>query len=110
MKSHERRAAAMRRELAAAIRKRVEEKYPEPGKVVRQIAHKLGYRYRLHSDLPGKPYLLFPKHRKAILLGFTVQESRVKELEEIGWSVLVIQGSEVSDREALIFKIARFMR
>jgi DNA mismatch endonuclease (patch repair protein) len=32
--------------------------------VVRQVAHALGYRYRLHRrDLPGKPDLVFPSRR-----------------------------------------------
>jgi DNA mismatch endonuclease (patch repair protein) len=36
---------------------------------VRRIAHALGLRYRLHQkDLPGTPDLVFPRHRKAILV------------------------------------------
>jgi DNA mismatch endonuclease, patch repair protein len=36
---------------------------------VRQVAHALGYRFRLHrSDLPGKPDVVFIKKRKAIFV------------------------------------------
>lgn len=32
-----------------------------PERIVRQIVHRMGYRFRLHrSDLPGKPDLAFP--------------------------------------------------
>ncbi|MCK5745258.1 MAG: DNA mismatch endonuclease Vsr [Oricola sp.] len=41
----------------------------KPEIVVRRIAHALGYRFRLHrKDLPGKPDLVFPRLRKAILV------------------------------------------
>ncbi|MGM9428717.1 hypothetical protein [Hydrogenophaga sp. MI9] len=31
--------------------------------------HRLGYRFRLHrKDLPGRPDVVLPKHRKAILV------------------------------------------
>jgi DNA mismatch endonuclease (patch repair protein) len=40
-----------------------------PELAVRKALHRLGYRYRLHlSDLPGKPDLVFPGRRKAILV------------------------------------------
>ena len=42
-------------------------KNTKPEMVVRQLAHRLGYRYRLHrKDLPGKPDLVFPARRKVI--------------------------------------------
>lgn len=40
-----------------------------PELVVRRLAHRLGYRYRLYRrDLPGTPDLIFPKLRKAIFV------------------------------------------
>jgi DNA mismatch endonuclease (patch repair protein) len=40
-----------------------------PERVVRRIAHALGYRFRLHRrDLPGSPDLAFPRHRKVVLV------------------------------------------
>jgi DNA mismatch endonuclease (patch repair protein) len=41
----------------------------KPELVVRSIAHRLGYRFRLHRrDLPGTPDLVFPRLRKVILV------------------------------------------
>jgi DNA mismatch endonuclease (patch repair protein) len=41
----------------------------KPEMVVRQLVHKMGFRYRLHQkDLPGKPDLVFPSRRKAIFV------------------------------------------
>jgi DNA mismatch endonuclease (patch repair protein) len=48
---------------------KVRSKNTAPELVVRKIAHALGYRFRLHrADLPGKPDILFPKHRLAIFV------------------------------------------
>lgn len=42
-------------------------KNTSPEIVVRQVVHKLGYRFRLHrTDLPGRPDLTFPS-RKAVI-------------------------------------------
>jgi DNA mismatch endonuclease (patch repair protein) len=58
--SKERRSANMR-----AVRSR----NTRPEIRVRQIAHGLGYRFRLHRrDLPGKPDIVFPRHQKAIFV------------------------------------------
>ncbi len=36
---------------------------------VRRIAHKLGFRFRLHrKDLPGSPDIIFPKHRLCLFV------------------------------------------
>lgn len=41
----------------------------KPENRVRQIAHSLGYRFRLYrDDLPGKPDLVFPRHGKVIFV------------------------------------------
>jgi DNA mismatch endonuclease, patch repair protein len=41
----------------------------KPELIVRQLAHRLGYRFRLHrKDLPGKPDLVFVARRKIILV------------------------------------------
>jgi len=47
--------------------KAIKSKGMKPELMVRQLAHKLGYRYRLHRhDLPGRPDLVFPSRRKII--------------------------------------------
>lgn len=41
----------------------------KPERLVRSLAHQLGYRFRLHAkDLPGKPDLVFRSKRKAVFV------------------------------------------
>jgi DNA mismatch endonuclease (patch repair protein) len=48
---------------------KIRSKGTEPEMVVRRLVHSLGFRYRLHTaNLPGKPDLVFPKLRKAIMV------------------------------------------
>lgn len=48
---------------------RVRGKDTAPEMRVRRIAHWMGLRFRLHrKDLPGKPSLVFPKHRLAVFV------------------------------------------
>jgi DNA mismatch endonuclease (patch repair protein) len=47
----------------------IRSKNTKPEFAVRQAAHRLGYRFRLHrADLPGKPDLAFPSRRKVIFV------------------------------------------
>ena len=40
-----------------------------PERIVRQVAHGLELRFRLHrKDLPGRPDLVFPRYRKVIFV------------------------------------------
>ena len=40
-----------------------------PERAVRRIAHGMGLRFRLHrKDLPGRPDLVFPRHRLAVFV------------------------------------------
>lgn len=40
-----------------------------PELLVRQAAHRMGYRFRLHTkDLPGTPDIVFPRRRKIIFV------------------------------------------
>ena len=44
-------------------------KNTKPEVVIRSALHRRGFRFRLHrSDLPGKPDLVFTKHRAVILV------------------------------------------
>ena len=53
----------------SALMARVRDKNTRPELIVRQTAHALGFRFRLHrKDLPGSPDLVFPRHRKAIFV------------------------------------------
>jgi DNA mismatch endonuclease, patch repair protein len=49
--------------------RRIRGKGMKPEILVRQLVHGLGFRFRLHrTDLPGKPDLVLPRHRKIILV------------------------------------------
>lgn len=49
--------------------RRIRKRDTKPEIMVRQIAHKLGYRFRLHRrDLPGSPDVVFPRHRKVVFV------------------------------------------
>ncbi len=51
------------------IMQAVRGKDTRPEWTVRRLLHRLGYRYRLHSDkLPGRPDLVFPGRRKVVFV------------------------------------------
>jgi DNA mismatch endonuclease, patch repair protein len=48
---------------------RVHAKDTQPELIVRQLLHRLGYRYRIHwKHLPGRPDIVFRNRRKAIFV------------------------------------------
>src|SRR5213080_3897737 len=48
---------------------RIRSKDTRPERVVRSMLHMMGYRFRLHrKDLPGKPDIVLPRHRKIVLV------------------------------------------
>lgn len=47
----------------------IRSKNTKPEMVVRRLAHKLGFRFRLHrKDLPGRPDMSFPSRRAVVLV------------------------------------------
>ena len=55
--------SATRSRMMASVRS----KNTAPELAVRKLAHRLGYRFRLHRrDLPGTPDMVFPKYRVAV--------------------------------------------
>jgi DNA mismatch endonuclease (patch repair protein) len=59
--------------MTSAVRSRimraVKSRDTGPEMIVRRLAHRMGYRFRLHCrDLPGKPDLTFPSRRAVILV------------------------------------------
>jgi DNA mismatch endonuclease (patch repair protein) len=51
------------------VMRRVASKDTTPERVVRSLAHQLGYRFRLHrDDLPGTPDLVFPRLRAVVFV------------------------------------------
>ncbi len=56
-------------ELRSRIMRAVKGSDTAPEMAVRRLAHRLGYRFRLHrKDLPGKPDLVFPRLRKVVFV------------------------------------------
>lgn len=122
------------------IMSRIRGRGTKPELVVRRIAHNLGFRFRLHrKDLPGRPDIVFPRHRAVILvhgcfwhrhpgckhasspktrklywknkLEDNVARDRRNEtaLRELGWRVMVIWECETKDREAVAARIKSFL-
>lgn len=57
------------REARSRLMSRVRNRDTGPEMIVRQLTHRLGYRYRLHKkDLPGKPDLVFASRRRVIFV------------------------------------------
>lgn len=110
----------------------------KPELIVRRHLHAGGLRYRLKSLLPGKPDLVFPKHRTVVFvhgcfwhrhsgckfsttpasnvafwqkkfLGNVARDGRVEdELRLEGWTVMVVWECETSTRK--LDAIARRIR
>lgn len=107
---------------------RVSAKDTTPELAVRKQAHAMGLRFRLYRrDLPGRPDLVFPKHRTAVFVHgcfwhrhpncrkATMPKTRtdywhaklrrnserdaeaLKALEELGWRTLVLWECETKD-------------
>jgi DNA mismatch endonuclease, patch repair protein len=56
-------------ERRSANMSRIRSKGSVPEITVRQMAHQLGFRFRLHQkDLPGRPDLVFPRLRKIVFV------------------------------------------
>lgn len=121
------------------IMQAVKSKNTAPELRVRRLLHAMGYRFRLHrKDLPGRPDIVLPKHRKVIFvhgcfwhahgcskgkppksrldywlpkLEQNVKRDRTKteQLESLGWTVLVVWQCETQDIEALVNRIQGFV-
>ena len=51
------------------IMSRIRNRDTAPEMIVRRMAHRLGFRFRLHrKDLPGSPDIVFPRHRAVIMV------------------------------------------
>ena len=51
------------------VMSRIRDKDTKPEMILRRGLHGRGLRYRLHgADLPGKPDLVFPRHRAVVLV------------------------------------------
>lgn len=126
-------------EARSKLMGRVKGKDTKPEMIVRQTAHALGYRFRLHhKGLPGHPDLVFPRLRKVIFvhgcfwhrhgcprgampktnvafwktkLGRNVERdtATVTALEKAGWSTLVVWECETKNRDQLVERVRMFL-
>ena len=112
-----------------------------PERAVRRVAHRMGLRFRLHrKDLPGRPDLVFPRHRLAVFVHgcfwhrhegcryaytpksrvafwtgkFAENVARDRRNEDalrgLGWRVLIVWECEARDAEAVGMRLARCIR
>lgn len=127
------------REQRSALMSRIRSKNTKPELAVRSILHQLGYRFRLHrKDLPGRPDIVLPRHRKIVLVhgcfwhghdcrlaskpksnasywSSKIARNRerdrksVRELTEAGWIVLELWECEIRKGGDLVERISEFM-
>jgi DNA mismatch endonuclease (patch repair protein) len=127
-------------EIRSRIMARVRGSDTKPELLVRRLAHRLGYRYRLHvADLPGRPDLVFRSRRKVIFVHgcFWHQHdcrrgTRPKDNQEFwstklnrnrardaavtrslitsGWQVLVVWECQTHDETKLAKRLDQFLR
>jgi DNA mismatch endonuclease (patch repair protein) len=112
----------------------------KPEVLVRRIIHRMGFRFRLHrNDLPGRPDIVLPKHRKIIQvhgcfwhghrtcklahnpksnqeywgpkLARTIQRDAKnhRELKRLGWKVLILWECETRVSESLLKSLEKFL-
>lgn len=119
--------------------RRVRSRDTKPEIRVRSVLWRLGYRFTLHSDLPGCPDIALPRrqcvvfvhgcfwHRHRCPAGRSFPASNVtlweqkftrtkrrdvgrrRELRRAGWRVLVIWECEIDDTEWLASRLAEFI-
>jgi DNA mismatch endonuclease (patch repair protein) len=118
---------------------RIPSKNTKPEIAVRSVLHRLGYRFRLHrGDLPGRPDIVLPRHRKIILVqgcfwhghtcrlaskpksnegywGPKIRANKARDalnlsaLKDLGWSVLELWECEIKDAQALEARLRTFL-
>jgi len=129
------------REKRSEIMSRVSGRNTKPELAVRSSLHNMGYRFRLHrKDLPGKPDITLPKHKKVIFVHgcfwhghagcprskrpTTNQEfwrekldknierdkATVNALKQLGWEIITIWTCEVNDTSNLKIKLLSFLK
>ena len=121
------------------IMQAVKSKDTGPELTVRRMLHAMGHRLRLHrKNLPGRPDIVLPKHRKVIFVHgcfwhahgcrkgqppksrqdywlpkpeANVQRdaSKINDLRSMGWKVLIVWQCETRDHAALAQRLQQFV-
>lgn len=127
-------------ERRSLLMSRIRSKDTKPERAVRSLLHLMGYRFRLHRrDLPGKPDIVLPRHRKIVLVqgcfwhGHTCQlaskpksnrtywqskiamnQSRdrrnIAALRRAGWQILELWECDIRAGHRIEQRLRRFMR
>lgn len=125
--------------VRSAIMSRIRGRDTAPEKTVRAMAHRMGYRFRLHRrDLPGTPDLVFPRLRRVVFVHgcfwhghtcgrkpasktrpdyweakITRNQARdtgaLRKIRRQGWKPLVVWECETRDLARLQRKLKRFL-
>jgi DNA mismatch endonuclease (patch repair protein) len=123
----------------SAIMRAVKSTNTKPELIVRKLAHALGFRFRLHGALPGKPDLVFAGRRKVIFVhgcfwhghacargarvpvnnrdywvgkvarNRTRDRKTLRRLRADDWQVLVVWECETKNKEKLGSRLRRFL-
>ena len=119
---------------------RVRDRDTGPEILVRSMVHRMGFRFRLHrDDLPGKPDIVLPRHRKVIFvhgcfwhqhegcphskrpssrvefwnskLDDNIRRDRKNHeaLAGLGWNILIVWECETQNPESMRKKLNRFL-
>ena len=110
-----------------------------PELAVRRLAHRMGYRFRLHrKDLPGKPDLVFPRLRKTVFVHGCfwhahgckctrvpksnvdywkpkLERNQARDGENVaalaasGWASLIVWECETADEHSLKKRLKKFL-
>jgi DNA mismatch endonuclease (patch repair protein) len=121
------------------IMQAVKSKDTRPELVTRRLLHAMGYRFRLHrKDLPGRPDIVLPKHRKVIFVhgcfwhahgcpkgqppksrpdywlpkleaNVRRDDSKINDLRAMGWKILIIWQCETRDHAVLAERLQQFV-
>lgn len=116
---------------------KVGQRNTKPELVVRQLLHRLGYRFRLHrTDLPGSPDIVLPRYRVAIFVdgcfwhGHSCRAGRLpasrveywtqkisanqerdrrqtRELRRLGWTVVRVWSCELRNLPAIEKRLSK---
>lgn len=127
-------------EQRSRVMSRVKGRDTQPERLVRSLLHRMGFRFRIHrKDLPGKPDIVLPKHRKIIIVNGcfwhghegckrsarpstnqmfwnekidrnVARDARnIQSLHQLGWTVLVIWQCQTKAPDALCERLRTFL-
>lgn len=119
---------------------RISGKNTKPEILVRSLLHRMGYRFRIHrKDLPGKPDITLPKHKKVIFVhgcfwhghlgchrakrpstntefwnkkidrNIERDQENIRLLRKSGWKVLIIWTCEIKKLDVLERTLTDFL-